>query len=222
MMPSGSWTCWESGLAGSALRCTRTRRDSSTSARGTTVGRRQTARRNRSITSASPTHGESLGEARTWCGRQRPKVALLARWPRSRTGAEAIDTSLYANSAPGCLRHSMVTLPTSVSRGIFGGSRHIATKPCGLGTSGWNGEREEGSSSGTNSTRSLPGTHCQRPGSLTATPDGTKLSREEPDALVALVRVCGGRGGQPPRLPGIATAPSDSLCDGSVGAWWSN
>src|SRR5215471_18991669 len=29
-----------------------------------------------------------------------------------------------------------------------------------------------------------------------------KLSREEPDASVAHVRVCGGRGGQPPRLPG--------------------
>jgi hypothetical protein len=41
------------------------------------------------------------------------------------------------------------------------------------------------------------------PRSLTATPDGTKLSHEEPDARIAHVRVGGGRGGQPPRLPGM-------------------
>jgi protein-S-isoprenylcysteine O-methyltransferase Ste14 len=50
--------------------------------------------------------------------------------------------------------------------------------------------------------RSSPVTRCRRPESFTATPDGTNLTHEEPDAGILLVRVCGGRGGQPPRLPG--------------------
>jgi hypothetical protein len=45
---------------------------------------------------------------------------------------------------------------------------------------------------GTTSTRSSPVTRCQRSGSFTATPDGTNLTREEPDARILLVRVCGG------------------------------
>src|SRR5215831_3015547 len=72
-MPSWSWTCWGSGLAGSASRCIRTRRASSTSARSVMVGRPQTARLNRSTSLASPTRGKSRGRARTWCGEQRPK-----------------------------------------------------------------------------------------------------------------------------------------------------
>src|SRR6516225_2476827 len=96
----------------------------------------------------------------------------------------------------------MVTLPTTASRGIFGSCRTFATKSCGPGISGWHVEREDGRSYGTPSTRSSPVTRCQRPGSFTATPDGANLTREEPDASVALVRDCGGRGGEPPRLPG--------------------
>src|SRR4029077_6055326 len=42
----------------------------------------------------------------------------------------------------------------------------------------------------------------QRPGSFPATPDGPNLTREEPDASVALVRDCGGRGGVTSSLPG--------------------
>src|SRR6516164_3153761 len=89
----------------------------------------------------------------------------------------------------------MVTLPTTASRGIFGSCRTFATKSCGPGISGWHVEREDGRSYGTPSTRSSPVTPCQRPGSFTATPDGSNLTREEPDASVALVRDCGGRGG---------------------------
>src|SRR5262252_7149680 len=83
-MPSGSWTCWGNGLAGSASSCIRTRRASSTSARSDVVGRPQTARTHRSTSSASPTRGESRGIARTWCGKPRPRAVLPARWPRSR------------------------------------------------------------------------------------------------------------------------------------------
>src|SRR5262249_12072780 len=165
------------------------------------AGRRQTARSNRSTSSASPTRGESHGRARTWCGKQRPKADLPARWPRSRPGAGPTGIGLHANSAPGCLQYSTVTTPTTASRGTFGSYRSIATKSCGSGTSGWNVEREDGCSHGLTSTRSSPGTHCQRPGSFTATPDGTNLTHEEPDAGILLVRVCGGRGGNPLAYP---------------------
>jgi hypothetical protein len=67
--------------------------------------------------------------------------------------------------------------------------RSIATKSCGSGTSGWNVEHAEGRSNGTTSTRSSPVTRCQRPGSFTATPDGTNLTREEPDAGNLRVRI---------------------------------
>jgi RNA-directed DNA polymerase len=50
-------------------------------------GTPQTARTHRSTSSASPTRGESRGRARTWCGKQRPKAVLLARWLLSRNGA---------------------------------------------------------------------------------------------------------------------------------------
>src|SRR5215470_16349795 len=201
-MPSGSWTCWGSGLAGSALRCIRTRRASSTSARSVMAERRQTARRNRSTSSASPTRGENRGRVRTWRGKQRPKAALLARWSRSRTGAGLTGTGLSASSASGCLRCSMVIMLTTASRGISGGYSSIATKSRGYGTSGWSVEREEGCTYGLTSTRSSPVIRCQRPGSSTATPDGANLSREEPDGGNLRVRICGGRGGQRPRLPG--------------------
>ena len=36
---------------------------------------------------------------------------------------------------------------------------------------------------------------------------------EEPDALIALVRVCGGLGGQPPGLPGKMGSIPGALCD---------
>src|SRR5262249_29860969 len=88
------------------------------------------------------------------------------------------------------------------SRGTFGGYRNIATKSRGSGTSGWNVEREGSCSHGHASTRSAPAIHCQRPGSSTAIPDRTNLSREEPNASIAHVRVCGGRGWKHPRLPG--------------------
>jgi hypothetical protein len=110
--------------------------------------RRQTARRNRSTSSASPTRGENRGRVRTWRGKQRPKAALPARWPRSRTGAGPIGTGLSASSASGCLQCSMVIMLTTASRGIFGGYRIIATRSRGYGTSGWSGEREEGGSHG--------------------------------------------------------------------------
>src|SRR5215470_13631309 len=93
-------------------------------------------------------------------------------------------------------------MPTMASRGTFGGYSSIATKSRGYGTSGWNVEREEGGSYGLTSTRSSPVIRCQRPGSSTATPAGTNLSREEPDGGNLRVRICGGRGGQLPRLPG--------------------
>src|SRR6516225_4971076 len=107
----------------------------------------------------------------------------------------------------------MVTLPTTASRGIFGSCRTFATKSCGPGISGWRVEREDGRSYGTPSTRFSPVTRCQRPGSFTATPDGPRLAREEPDASVALVRDCGGRGGDPPRLPG----EPDQAAQGTAG-----
>src|SRR5262249_51159546 len=102
----------------------------------------------------------------------------------------------------GCLRSSTVTTPIMASRGTFGGYRNIATKSRGSGTSGWNVEREGSCSHGHASTRSAPAIHCQRPGSSTAIPDRTNLSREEPNASIAHVRVCGGRGWKHPRLPG--------------------
>src|SRR5262249_31125607 len=73
----------------------------------------------------------------------------------------------------------------TASRGTFGGYRSIATKSCGSGTSGWNVEREDGCSHGLTSTRSSPVIRCQRPS--TATPDGTNLTHEEPDAGILLV-----------------------------------
>jgi hypothetical protein len=91
---------------------------------------------------------------------------------------------------------------SAVLNGHFGGYRSIASKSYGSGTSGWNVEHAEGRSYGTTSMRSSPVTRCRRPGSFTATPDGTNLTHEEPDAGILLIRVCGGRGGQPPRLPG--------------------
>src|SRR5215471_5009124 len=103
---------------------------------------------------ATPTRGEIHGRVRTWCGKQRPKAGLLARWPRSRPGAGPTGTGLYANSGPGCLQYSTVTTPTTASRGTLGGYRRIATKSCGSGTSGWNVEHAEGGSYGTTSTRS--------------------------------------------------------------------
>ena len=39
-----------------------------------------------------------------------------------------------------------------------------------------------------------------------------KAYGEEPDALIALVRVCGGVGGQPPALPGEHTEVGDKNC----------
>src|SRR5215475_6256849 len=93
------------------------------------------------------------------------------------------------------------------SRGTFGGYRNIATKSRGSGTSGWNVEREGSCSHGHASTRSAPAIHCQRPGSSTAIPDRTNLSREEPNASIAHVRVCGGRGWKHPRLPGNNMSP---------------
>src|ERR1700752_3216548 len=93
-------------------------------------------------------------------------------------------------------------MPTTALQGTSGGYSSIATKSRGSGTSGWNVEREEGCSYGLTSTRSSPVIHCQRPGSSTATPAGTNLSREEPDGGNLRVRICGGRGGQRPRLPG--------------------
>src|SRR5262249_53948253 len=93
-------------------------------------------------------------------------------------------------------------MPTMASRGTFGGYSSIATKSRGYGISGWNVEREEGGSYGLTSTRSSPVIRCQRPGSSTATPAGTNLSREEPDGGNLRVRICGGRGRQRPRLPG--------------------
>jgi len=86
-------------------------------------------------------------------------------------------------------------MPTMASRETFGGSRSIATKLRGSGTSGWNVEREAGCSYGLTSERSSPVIRCQWPGSSTVTPAGTNLSREEPDAGIPLVRVCGGQGG---------------------------
>jgi hypothetical protein len=166
------------------------------------VGRPQTARPNRSTSSASPTRGKSRGKARTWCGEQRPKAASPARWPRSTNGAGPTGIGLHAISEPGCLRSSMVTMPTMASRETFGGSRSIAIKLRGSGTSGWNVEREAGCSYGLTSKRSSPVIRCQWPGSSTVTPAGTNLSREEPDAGNLRVRICGGRGGQRPRLPG--------------------
>src|SRR6266699_1749492 len=96
----------------------------------------------------------------------------------------------------------MVTMPTMASRGTIGDYRNIATKSQRYGASGWNVEREDGCSYGLTSTRSSPVIRCQRPGSSTATPAGTNLSREEPDGGNLRVRICGGRGGQRPRLPG--------------------
>src|SRR5215470_5286101 len=63
------------------------------------------------------------------------------------------------------------------------------------------------------------GAHCQRPGSFTATPDGTSLTHEEPDAGILLVRACGGRGGNRLAYPAIScrqrrrstTAENDSV-----------
>jgi hypothetical protein len=56
---------------------------------------------------------------------------------------------------------------------------------------------------------------CHQPGSSTGTPRGTKLPREEPDARIAHVRVCGGRGWKHPRLPGtfrvLATHSAERL-----------
>src|SRR5215471_9201253 len=78
--------------------------------------------------SASPPRGESRGRARTWCGKRRPKVDLPARWLRSRNGAGSTGIGLHANSTPGCLRYSMVTMPTMASRGTIGDYRNIATK----------------------------------------------------------------------------------------------
>jgi len=146
---------------------------------------------------------DSHSQVRTWCSKRRPRAVLPARWPRSATGARPTGIGLHVYSTAGCLRCSTVTMPTMASRGTFGGYRNIATKSRGSGTSGWNVEREVGQLHGPASTRSSPVTPCQRPGSSTDTPPGTKLSREEPNALVAHVRVCGGRGGQPPRLPGV-------------------
>src|SRR5215831_3015545 len=138
------------------------------------------------------------------------KAASPARWSRSRNGAGPTGIGLHANSAPGCLRYSMVTMPTMASRETFGGSRSIATKLRGSGTSGWNVEREAGCSYGLTSERSSPVIRCQWPGSSTVTPAGTNLSREEPDAGIPLVRVCGGRGGNLLAYP----AP---LCDMGAG-----
>src|SRR5215472_8234422 len=93
--------------------------------------------------------------------------------------------------------------------GVTGNIRPLQeyrTKSCGSGTSGWKVEREDGCSYGTASTRSSPGIRCQRPGSSTATPAATNLSREESDAGNLRVRICGGRGGQRPRLPGMERA----------------
>src|SRR6266566_4611551 len=92
----------------------------------------------------------------------------------------------------------MVTMPTMASRGTIGDYRNIATKSQRYGASGWNVEREDGCSYGLTSTRSSPVIRCQRPGSSTATPAGTNLSREEPDAGNLRVRICGGRGGATP------------------------
>jgi hypothetical protein len=150
----------------------------------------------------TPTRGENRGRVRTWRGKQRPKAALPARWSRSRTGAGPTGTGLSASSAFGCQRRSMVIMLTTASRGISGGYSSIATKSRGYGTSGWNVEREEGCTYGLTSTRPSPVIRCQRPGSSTATPDGTNLSREEPDAGIRHIRICGGRGWQHPRLPG--------------------
>ena|SRR5215831_3836303 len=48
----------------------------------------------------------------------------------------------------------------------------------------------------------LPEQRCAERPIRSSMTSSAKLSREEPDASVAHVRVCGGRGGQPPRLPG--------------------
>ena len=95
-------------------------------------------------------------------------------------------------------------MPTTALQGTSGGYSSIATKSRGTGTSGWNVEREEGCSYGLTSTRSSLVIPCQRPGSSTATPAGTNLSREEPDGGNLRVRICGGRGWQRPRLPGTS------------------
>jgi hypothetical protein len=49
------------------------------SARSVMAGRRQTARPNRSTSSAPLTRGESRGRVRAWCAKQRQRAGLLAR-----------------------------------------------------------------------------------------------------------------------------------------------
>jgi hypothetical protein len=136
-------------------------------------------------------HGESRGRVRTWCGKQRLKAGLPARWPRSRIGAGPTGTGLHSSSAPGCLQHSTVTAPTTASRGTFGGYRNIATKSCGCGTSGWNVERAAYPSHGTASTHSSPVTRCQRPGSFTATPEGNESHTRGTGCLMWRRWICG-------------------------------
>jgi Reverse transcriptase (RNA-dependent DNA polymerase) len=66
----------------------------------------------------------SRGRARTWCGKQRLRVDLPARWPRSRTRAGPTGIGPYANSAPGCLRSSKSEMSADVAGG---GSRGAAS-----------------------------------------------------------------------------------------------
>src|SRR5215475_636009 len=84
-MPSGSWMCWGNGLVGSASNCIRTRRASSTSARSLMAGRPQTARRNRSTSSASPTRGKSRGRVRRTTAKSRfaRSLAAVKEWCRT-------------------------------------------------------------------------------------------------------------------------------------------
>jgi hypothetical protein len=126
-------------------------------------------------TTAKSRFARSLAAVKTWCrtNRRRP-----AREQRAWLSAALKGHFAYYGI-----------------RGTFGGYRSIATKSCGSGTNGWNVEHAEGRSHGTTSTRSSSVTCRQRPRSLTATPDGTNLTREEPDARIAHVRVFGGKGG---------------------------
>src|SRR5262249_8181879 len=70
------------------------------------------------------------------------------------------------------------------------------------------------------STCSSPVIRCQRPGSSTATPDGTNLTHEEPDAGILLGRACGGRGGDRlayrayPGLPSAVTVRTRTASSG--------
>src|SRR5215831_115202 len=167
--------------------------------------RHQTARPNRSTSPASPTlgkvaEGQGRGAANNGQSHFARSLAAVKDWCRTTRHRPVREQRAWLS------RYSTVTTPTMASRGTCGGYGNIATKSSGSGTSGWNVEHEGSHSMGELQRVPRPSRAASGQDHGPLHHDGTNLTREEPDAGIPLVRVCEGRRGQPPRLPGTRLA----------------